>query len=119
MPNDGHKRLNARFSITTDRTQYLELKNFNDTTHLKIVRLIVFMRDYGDEMFNSRTQRHFSKGIRNSTLKVLELEDTTSLKDAQLTKFMQKYGHETLDSMVNIALWNSLFGHFRAVMQKK
>ncbi|WMV50463.1 hypothetical protein MTR67_043848 [Solanum verrucosum] len=95
MPNDGHERLNAGFSITIDRTQYLKLKNFNDTTHIKIVRLIVFMRDYGHEMFNLRNQRYFSKGIRNSTLKVLELEDTTSLKDAQLMKVMRRYGHET------------------------
>uniref|UniRef100_M1DQ48 Uncharacterized protein n=1 Tax=Solanum tuberosum TaxID=4113 RepID=M1DQ48_SOLTU len=95
MPNDGHERLNARFSITIDRTQYLELKNFNDTTHLKIFRLIVSMRNYGHEIFNSSTQRCFSRGIRNSTLKGLELEDTTSLKDAQLTKFMRNYGHET------------------------
>ena len=42
MPNYGRERLNARFSITIDRTQYLELKNFNDasqkglgTQHLK------------------------------------------------------------------------------------
>uniref|UniRef100_M1DWG1 Uncharacterized protein n=1 Tax=Solanum tuberosum TaxID=4113 RepID=M1DWG1_SOLTU len=103
MPNYGCERLNARFSITIDRTQYLELKNFNDNIHLKTVRLIVFMRDYGHEIFNSRTQRYFSKGIRNSTLKGLELEDTTSLKDAQLTNFMRNYGHETtrLDGLHN------------------
>ncbi|WMV41128.1 hypothetical protein MTR67_034513 [Solanum verrucosum] len=53
------------------------------------------MLNYGHEIFNSSTQRCFSKEIRNSTLKVLELEDTTSLKDAQLTKFMRNYGHET------------------------
>ena len=54
-----------------------------------------FMRNYEHELLNSMTQRYFSKGIRNSTLKGLELEDTTSLKDAQLTKFMLNYGHGT------------------------
>ena len=81
MPNYGHERLNARFSITIDRTQYLELKNFNDTTHFKNAQLRGFMRNYKHELLNSRTQRYFSKGLRNSTLKGLELEDTTSLKD--------------------------------------
>ncbi|WMV46260.1 hypothetical protein MTR67_039645 [Solanum verrucosum] len=68
-------------------------------------------------MFNSRTQRYFSKGIRNSTLKGLELEDTTSLKDAQLTKFMQNYGYETtrldglhnnMDSCIRLFLFSDL-----------
>ncbi|WMV15407.1 hypothetical protein MTR67_008792 [Solanum verrucosum] len=61
------------------------------------------MRNYKHELLNSRTQRYFSKGLRNSTLKGLKLEDTTSLKDAQLTKFMQNYGHETtrLDDLHN------------------
>ncbi|WMV26415.1 hypothetical protein MTR67_019800 [Solanum verrucosum] len=53
------------------------------------------MQNYKHELLNSRTQRYFSKGLRNSTLKGLKLEDTTSLKDAQLTKFMRNYGHET------------------------
>ncbi|WMV40572.1 hypothetical protein MTR67_033957, partial [Solanum verrucosum] len=102
-PNYGLERLNARFSITIDRTQYLELKNFNDTTHFKTVRLIVFMRNYEHEIFNSRTQIYFSKRIRNSTLQGLELEYTTSLKDTQLTTFMRSYGHETtrLDDLHN------------------
>jgi len=122
MPNYGHERLNARFSITIDRTQILgtqELQwyysfqecstqsscgimsmNYStqwlkNTSHLKTVRLIIFMRNYEHEIFNSRTQRYFSKGIRNSTLKGLELEDTTFLKDARLTKFMRNYRHET------------------------
>ena len=78
-------------------------QGLKDTSHLKTNRLIVFMQNYGHEIFNSRTQRYFSKGIRNSTLKGLELEDTTSLKDAQLTKFMRNYGHETtqLDGLQN------------------
>ncbi|WMV33137.1 hypothetical protein MTR67_026522, partial [Solanum verrucosum] len=102
-PNYGLERLNAKFSITIDRLKYLELKNFNDTTNFKTGRLIVFMRNYGHELFNSRTQRYFSKGIRNSTLKDLELEDTTSLKDTQLSTFMQSYGYETtrLDDLHN------------------
>ncbi|WMV28492.1 hypothetical protein MTR67_021877 [Solanum verrucosum] len=36
------------------------------------------MRNYKHELLNSRTQRYFSKGLRNSTLKGLKLEDTTS-----------------------------------------
>ena len=60
MPNYGHERLNARFSITIDRTQYLELKNFNDTTHFKNAQLRGFMRNYEHELLNSRTQRYFS-----------------------------------------------------------
>ncbi|WMV46619.1 hypothetical protein MTR67_040004 [Solanum verrucosum] len=112
MPNDGHERLDARFSITIDRAQYFELKNFNDTTHLKIFRLIVFMRNYGHEIFNSSTQRFFSKGIRNSTLKGLELEDTPSLKVAQLTKFMRNYGHETTRLEGLQTTWNSCIQHF-------
>uniref|UniRef100_M1E0P5 Uncharacterized protein n=1 Tax=Solanum tuberosum TaxID=4113 RepID=M1E0P5_SOLTU len=69
----------------------------------KIVRLIVFMRNYGHDIFNSSNPRYFSKGIRNSTLKGLELEDTTSLKDTQLTTFMRSYVHETtqLDDLHN------------------
>ncbi|WMV30041.1 hypothetical protein MTR67_023426 [Solanum verrucosum] len=65
------------------------------------------MQNYKYELLNSRTQRYFSKGLRNSTLKGLQLEDTTSLKDAQLTKFMYittwNYGHETtrLDDLHN------------------
>ncbi|WMV40453.1 hypothetical protein MTR67_033838 [Solanum verrucosum] len=61
------------------------------------------MRNYKHELLNSRTQRYFSKGLRNSTLKGLKLEDTTFLKDAQLTKFMRNYGHETtrLDDLHN------------------
>ncbi|WMV28945.1 hypothetical protein MTR67_022330 [Solanum verrucosum] len=61
------------------------------------------MRNYRHELLNSRTQRYFSKGLRNSTLKGLKLEDTTSLKDAQLTNFMRNYGHETtrLDDLHN------------------
>ena len=60
MTNYGRERLNARFSITIDRTQYLELKNFNDTTHLKNAQLRGFMRNYEHELLNSRTQRYFS-----------------------------------------------------------
>uniref|UniRef100_M1DBM6 Uncharacterized protein n=1 Tax=Solanum tuberosum TaxID=4113 RepID=M1DBM6_SOLTU len=79
-------------------------QGLEDTSHLRTVRLIGSMRIYGHEIFNSRTQRYFSKGIRNSTLQGLELEDTTSLKDAQLTKFLRNYGHETtrLDGLRNI-----------------
>ena len=44
MPNYGRERLNAKFSITIDRTQYLELKNFDNTTHFKNVQLKGFMR---------------------------------------------------------------------------
>ncbi|WMV09734.1 hypothetical protein MTR67_003119 [Solanum verrucosum] len=95
MPNCGRERLNAWFSITIYKTQELQCQGLKDTSHLKTARLIGFMRNYGHEQFNSSTQRCFSKGIRNSTLKGLELEDTTSLKDAQLTKFMRNYGHET------------------------
>ncbi|WMV20347.1 hypothetical protein MTR67_013732, partial [Solanum verrucosum] len=94
-PNYVLERLNARFSITIDKTQYLELKNFNNTTHFKNAQLRGFMRNYEHELLNSRTQVTFSKGLRNLTLKGLKLEDTTSLKDAQLTKFTRNYGHET------------------------
>ncbi|WMV46620.1 hypothetical protein MTR67_040005 [Solanum verrucosum] len=70
------------------------------------------MRNYGHEIFNSSTQRCFSKGIRNSKLKGLELEDTTSLKDAQLRKFMQNYGHETTRLEGLQTTWNSCIRHF-------
>lgn len=70
MSNYRHEGLNARFLIAIDRTQYLDLKNINDTIHLKTVRFIVFMQTYGHEIFNSWNQRYFSKGIRNTTLKV-------------------------------------------------
>ena len=60
MPNDGHEQLNARFSITIDRTQYLELKNFNDTTNFKNTQLRGFMQNYEHELLNSMTQRYFS-----------------------------------------------------------
>ncbi|WMV51607.1 hypothetical protein MTR67_044992 [Solanum verrucosum] len=61
------------------------------------------MRNYKHELLNSRTQRYFSKGLRNSTLKDLIFDDTTSLKDAQLTKFMRNYGDEItrLDGLHN------------------
>ena len=39
MPNYGRERLNARSAITIGRTQYLELKNFNDTNLFKIAQL--------------------------------------------------------------------------------
>ena len=60
MSNYGHERFNARFLITIDRTQYLELKNFNDTTHLKNAQLRGFMWNYEHELLNSRAQRYFS-----------------------------------------------------------
>ena len=54
-------------------------QGLKDTSHLKTARLIGFMRNYGDEQFNSRTswvtynspmiRNIISKGIRNSILK--------------------------------------------------
>ncbi|WMV47445.1 hypothetical protein MTR67_040830 [Solanum verrucosum] len=80
MPNYGPERLNSRFSITIDRTQYSELKNFNDTTHFKNARLRGFMRNYEHKLLNSRTQR------------------TSHLKTARLIGFMRSYGYELLNS---------------------
>ncbi|WMV41025.1 hypothetical protein MTR67_034410 [Solanum verrucosum] len=53
MPNYGRERLNSRFSITVDRTQYFELKNFNDTTHFMNAQLRGFMQNYEHELLNS------------------------------------------------------------------
>ena len=44
MPKYERERLNAKFSITIDRTPYLELKNFNDTTQLKDSKIILISR---------------------------------------------------------------------------
>ncbi|WMV36540.1 hypothetical protein MTR67_029925 [Solanum verrucosum] len=66
MPNYGPERLNERFSIIIDRTQYLELKNFNDTTHFKNAQLRGFMQNYEHELLNSRTQRYFSSQDRST-----------------------------------------------------
>ena len=60
MPNNGREQLNERILITIDRTQYLKLKNFNDTTHFENAQLSEFMRNYKNERLNSRTQRYFS-----------------------------------------------------------
>ena len=80
MPNYGREQLDACFSITIDRSQYLELKNFNDTIHFKNAQLRGFMRNYEHELLNSRTQRHFSS------------------QALRLIGFMRNYGHEQFNS---------------------
>ena len=60
MPDYERERLNARFSITIDKTQYLEIMKFNDTIHFKNAQLRGFMRNYEHELLNSRTQKYFS-----------------------------------------------------------
>lgn len=65
MLDYDHERLNAKFSITIDRTQYFEPNNFNDTMHFKNGQLGGFMQNYEQKLLNSRTQRHFSsQGFR-------------------------------------------------------
>ncbi|WMV41380.1 hypothetical protein MTR67_034765 [Solanum verrucosum] len=88
MPKYRRERLNSWFSITIHRTQYSELKNFNDTTHLKKVQLIGFMWNYGHKYLNSRTSWVICNNLMEINTKDLELEDTTSLKDAQFTMFV-------------------------------
>uniref|UniRef100_M1DG10 Uncharacterized protein n=1 Tax=Solanum tuberosum TaxID=4113 RepID=M1DG10_SOLTU len=80
MPNYGRERLNAMFSTTIDRTQYLELKNFNDTTHIKNVQLRGFMRKYEHEQLTQG------------------LKDSSHLKIVRLIGFMWNYGHEQFNS---------------------
>ena len=76
MPNYGHERINARFSITIDRTQYLELKNFNDTTHFK----------------NAHSEGSY--GIMSRNYSTQGLKDTSHLNTVRLIEFMRNYGHE-------------------------
>ena len=52
MLNYGHERLNEMFSITIDITQYLEIKNINDTTYFNNDQLGGFMRNYEHELIN-------------------------------------------------------------------
>ena len=45
MKNYERERLNARVSITLDRNQYMELKNFDDATHFKNAQLKELMQN--------------------------------------------------------------------------
>ncbi|WMV23877.1 hypothetical protein MTR67_017262 [Solanum verrucosum] len=96
MPNYGRERLNSRFTITTHRTQYSKLKNFNDNTYLKNTRLRGFMRNYGHELLTQG------------------LKDTSHLKTIRLIGFMRNYEHELLNSRTSW-LWSScgIYGHER------
>ena len=59
-------------------------QGLKDTSHLKTVQLIGFMRNYGHEQLNSRAswvtcsspmiRNNISKGIRNSILKTYNLK---------------------------------------------
>ena len=51
MPNYGRERLNAMFSISIHKIEYMELKNFNDTTHFKNVPLNGLLQNYEHELF--------------------------------------------------------------------
>ncbi|WMV24403.1 hypothetical protein MTR67_017788 [Solanum verrucosum] len=100
MPNDGHERLNSKFSITIQRIRYLELnnselKNFNDTTHYKNAQLIRFMRNYGHELLNSRNQRYFSSQNTQGYSKLLKLIQLRNIQDAQFVKFMRNLWERT------------------------
>ncbi|WMV33161.1 hypothetical protein MTR67_026546 [Solanum verrucosum] len=106
MPNDGRERLNSRFSITMQRTRYLELNNsklnnFNDTTNFKNAQLIRFMRDYGHEQLNSRTQDFSTHVVHELNTQDLELEYTIPLKCTQFMKFIQNVWHERLEDLHN------------------
>ncbi|WMV41176.1 hypothetical protein MTR67_034561 [Solanum verrucosum] len=106
MPNYGREQLNPRFSITIHRTQYSELKKFNDSTHFKNARLRGFMQNYGHELPNSRTQRYNIKRVRNSILKTQNLRILLLSKMLSLRSSHRIYGHERLDSRVYITIWN-------------
>ncbi|WMV30677.1 hypothetical protein MTR67_024062 [Solanum verrucosum] len=98
MTNYGRERLDARFSITIDRSQYLKLKNFTNTTHFKNAQLRGFKRNYEHELLNSRTQIYFSSQDIDSILRTQDFNDNTHLKNARLRGFMRNYGHELLNS---------------------
>ncbi|WMV59642.1 hypothetical protein MTR67_053027 [Solanum verrucosum] len=112
MPNYGRERLNARFLITIDKTQFLELTNFNNTTQFKNAQFRGFMRNYEHELLNSRTQRYFSSQDCSTYRVHLGHEDITPLMDTQLMEFMRNYGHGRLDSKGYITLWNSCIRPF-------
>ena len=52
MLNYRREELNARFSITIYRNQYLKLKNFKDTTHFKNAQLGGFIMNYEHKLLN-------------------------------------------------------------------
>ena len=56
MPNYGRERLNAIFSISIHKIEYLKLNKFNDTTHFQNVPLKGLLQKYEHELLYSRNQ---------------------------------------------------------------
>lgn len=90
MLNYGRERLDARFSITIDRSQYLELKNFSNTNHFKNAQFRGFMRNYEHELL--------TQGLKY----------TSHLKIVPLIGFMRNYRHEQFSSRTSWVTCNSV-----------